>query len=253
MSKRTTIFLSLLALITALLSVLFIIINVFVDVITDNSTTETLLTYARTTFDLIADYTAYGILIYSFSRFDFKKASRSIWIALGSFVFSITFLLIATGVKEYFEKSLTVGEFWLDRLFDTGVSIFGLLIERILPCALIILISFICTKNGTSRITKLLSFKNPIQRAMLFSSITIYLVNFIPYFIIDILKLIAVGGTKNIYFEVFFYEYITPHIVYIVNHLFFTYIIIFITYFICKKFEESAPIKRKNTSPLEEK
>ncbi len=243
MSKRTTIFLSLLALVTALLSATFILVSFFVDIFA-GEVARLIFLEIRTTFDLIAEFTALGIIIYSFCRYTPNKAKRSILIALGSFVFSLVFQLVATGFLEYFTTEITAKDFWLNRLFDTGISLIGFTIERILPCALIVLITFLLTRKGTSKITKLFSFKNPIQKSMFFSALTIYLINLIPSLIGQIISLISVGGTQNLYFEEFMMDYILPHVFTIAYYLILAYAVFLVIYFICNKYAESAPIKK---------
>ncbi len=244
MSKRTTKFLSLLALVTALLSAVFILVSFFVDAFAKNETASLIFEEFRTAFDLIAEYTAFGIIIYAFCRYSFKNAKRSILIALGSFVFSFLFQLIATGFLEYFTREQTAKDFWINRLLDTGIGLIGFFIERIIPCALIVLITYFFTRKGTQRIKNVFSFRNPIQKSMFFSALTIYLLNLIPALIAHIIELINVGGTQNLYFEEFMMYYIIPHIFIFVYYLVLTYLVFLGTYFICNKFAESAPIKK---------
>ena len=253
MSKRTTIFLSLLALITALLSVLFISISFLVDFLAGNETASLVFKEIRTAFDLIAEYTAFGIVIYSFCRYTPSKAKRSILIALGSILLSFIFQLTATAIFELTTSAEKTGDIWGNILMFSLFGLFGVVIERILPCLLIAFITFLCTRNGTTKISGIFSLKNPIQKSMFFSAITIYLVNAIPTLSLHIIEIIGIGGTSQMYAEEFMLNYVIPHILILVYNLILVYFVFLITYFICKKFEESAPIKRKNTSPLEEK
>ncbi len=246
MSKRTTIFLSLLALATALLSVLFISISFLVDFLADNETASLVFKEIRTAFDLIAEYTAFGIVIYSFCRYTPGKAKRSILIALGSILLSFMFQIIATAVYELTTSAEESGDIWTNILMFTLFGLLGVVIERILPCLLIAFITFLCTRNGTAKVSRIFSFKNPIQRSMLFSAITIYLINEIPTLILHIIEIVGIGGTSQLYAEEFMLNYVIPHILILVYNLIFVYFIFLIVYFICKKFEESAPIKRKN-------
>lgn len=81
---------------------------------------------------------------------------------------------------------------------------------------------------------------------MLFSALTIYLVNAIPTLILHIIEIVGIGGTSQMYAEEFVLNYVIPHALILVYNLVLVYFIYLIVYFICKKFEESAPIKRKN-------
>lgn len=244
MSKRTTLFLSLLALVTALLSVVFILVSFLVDIFADSEVASLTFKEIRTAFDLIAEYTALGIVIYAFCRYSFKEAKRSVLIALGSFVFSFLFQIIATGAIEFKTSESSSEDIWLSILMFAAFGLLGLLIERVLPCILIAFISYLCTKNGTTKITGLFSFKNPIQKTMLISAIAIYLINAVPTLILYIIEIAGIGGTSQLYFEEFMLNYIIPHLLILVYNFLLTYVVFLVVYLICNKYAESAPIKK---------
>ncbi len=238
MSKRTTIFLSLLALVTALLSTLFLLVLFFVNLFSENVAVNLIFENIRTAFDLIAEYTAWGIIIFAFSRYRFKYAIRSLWIALGSLVFSFIFQLVATGFKEYFETYMTAKDFWISRLLDLGIGSVGFLIERILPCCLILLIAYFFTKNG-ARNERL--FSKPTQKTMIVSSVVIYIITLVPVLIGHIKELNAIGGTQNLYFSEFLMYYIVPHLFIVLYNLVLVYGVFLLVYFISAKFEDRKP------------
>ena len=240
MSKRTTIFLSLLALITALLSVCFIIISFCVDVFAGNETASLTFEEIRTAFDLIAEYTAMGIIIYAFCRYGFKSAKRSLLIALGSFLFSFLFQIIATGAVEFKTSSATSGEIWSSIGMYAALGAVGLFIERILPCLLISFIVIICTRKGITKSERTIRLIVSIS----ISSVIIYLLNAVPTLILHIMEIIDLGGTTEIYFKNFVLYYIIPHLVIYFKHYVLVFAVFWIVYFVCKKFEESAPIKK---------
>ena len=245
MSKRTTIFLSLLALVTALLSVLFLLVLFFVNLFSENQTVNTIFEYVRTAFDLIAEYTAWGIIVFAFSRYKFNKAMRGVLIALGSLLFSFIFQLVATGFKEYYTTYMTAKEFWMSRLLDLGIGSIGFFIERILPCFLIVLVAYLFTKNSRSRYEKLFSFKNPTQRTMIVSSLVIYVITLVPTLIGHIREIKLIGGTQNLYFSEFFMYYIVPHIFIVLFNLILVYGVLLLVYFISCRFEDGKPEKIK--------
>ncbi|MBQ8546057.1 MAG: hypothetical protein IJ437_03850 [Clostridia bacterium] len=250
MSKRTTLFLSLLALITALLSAVFILVSFFVDVFAGNEVASLTFEEIRTAFDLIAEYTALGIVIYAFCRYSFKDAKRSILIALGSFIFSFLFQIIATGAIEFKTSDASSEDIWLSILMFSAFGLLGLFIERILPCLLIAFIAYIFTKNGTKRITKIFSLKNPIQRAMLVSALAIYLINAVPTLILYIIEIVGIGGTSQLYIEEFMLNYVVPHLLILLYNFILTYVVFLAVYIICNKYAESAPIKKVKKTEL---
>ena len=239
MSKRSIKFSVLLVGVTAGLSILFILVSLLVDLLASNEILSEALYYTRTAFDLIAEYTALGIVIYAFYRYSAKKASFS------SFAFSLFFQIASTAIfniatKADMSSSGIFGNMAIDLMF----GLLTLFVERIVPCGAIALITFLCTKNGTARISKLFSFKNPVQRAMLFSAVLIYLVNAVPALYLDIMNIIGIGGTQNMYFEDFMLQVILPHISIVIYHFVLQYVVYLFIYYLCQKYAESAPIKR---------
>lgn len=251
MSKRTTIFLSLLALVTAILSVLFISVSFCVDFFFDSKTASMIFEEVRTAFDLIAEFTALGIVIYSFCRYTPKNASRSIFIAIGSILLSFIFQIIATAAFEFTTSAEASDVIWESVLMFSLFGTLGLVVERILPCLLIAFIAFLCTRNLA--ITKAARTVGVVKTIGL-SSLVIYLVNAVPALILHIIELVSIGGTSQLYAEEFMLNYVVPHLLILVYNGALVFGVFGLVYFICKKFEDGAPIKRKKTNtPLEEK
>ncbi len=250
MSKRSIKFSIMLVAITAGLSVLFIVSSLLIDLFAQNELLSDAFYYIRTAFDLIAEYTAFGVVIYAFCRYNsFKQAWPSTIIAIGSFIFSLFFQIGSTAIFEASTNTkLSAGDIWGNIAIDFVLGLLGTFIERLLPCAFIALITYFCTKNGTAKITKLFSFKNSVQRAMFFSVLTMYLINAVPTLVLNIMDIISIGGTKNMYFEEFMLQVIMPHISIILYNFILQYAIYLLVYFLCQKHAESAPIKKTNKS-----
>lgn len=245
MSKRSIKFSALLAGVTAGLSILFILVSLLVDLYANNDIVSDAAYYIRTAFDLIAEYTALGIVIYAFCRYSAKKAWPSFIIAFSSFALSLFFQIASTAVfnvvtKTDMSSSGVFGNIAMDLMF----GLLTMFIERILPCCAIALITFLCTKNGTAKISKLFSFKNPVQRAMLLSATLIYLINAVSTLYLDIMNIISIGGTQNMYFEEFVLQVILPHISIVIYNFVLQYAVYLLIYILCQKYAESAPIKR---------
>lgn len=179
MSKRSIIFSVIFATITATLSVQFIIASLLIDLFANNDILADSFYYIRVAFDLIAEFACYGIILYAYCRYPFKKAWPGLLIAFGSCIFSHNFLIGAEIISEIVSPTSNQ-EFGSVLVAILSSAFLGILIERILPFMAIVLISYLCTRNGTEKISKLVSFKNPIQRAMLISSLLIYLINAVP-------------------------------------------------------------------------
>lgn len=249
MSKRSIKFLILLAAVTAGISVFFISCSFLVDLFTDNDIVGDAFYYIRTAFDLVAEYTAFAIVIYAFCRYSAKKAWPAVLIALGSFLFSALFQIGATAaVQIYTNTELGFGDILGNIGIDLLLGLLGLTIERLIPCALIALITFLCTMKGTQRISKLISFKNPSQRAMFISCLLLYLINAIPQLVLTVIDLISIGGPSNMYAEDFFmfigFELVLQQTMIFIYNLILQYLVYMLVYYLCQRHEENAPIKK---------
>lgn len=281
MSKRATKFLILLALVTSGISVFFISCSFLIDQFTDSALLSDTFYYIRTAFDLVAEYTAFAIVIYAFCRYKFKQAWPSVIIALGSFLISAVFQIGATAAENIVSPILgdiIAGKIKLDfsnfaNILETikniansikfdfydilgniGIDLllgfFGLTIERLIPCVLIALITFLSTMHGTSRISKAVSFKNPSQRAMMISCLLLYLINAVPQLILTVIDFIGYGGPSNMYAEDFFafiaFELILQQASILIYNLVLQYLVYLLIYYLCQKHEENAPIKKQS-------
>ncbi len=250
MSKRTTKFLILLAFVTAGISVFFISCSFLVDQLTNNDIISDAFYYIRTAFDLVAEYTAFAIVIYAFCRYRAKEAWPTVLIALGSFLLSALFQIGATAAVQIISGTeLSTGDILGNIGIDLLLGLLGLTIERLLPCVLIALITFLSTMHGTQRISKVVSIKNPAQRAMLISAVLMYLINAVPQLVLTIIDLIALGGPSNMYAEDFFafigFNIILNQAAILVYNLVLQYLIYLFVYYLCQKHEENAPIKKQ--------
>ena len=263
MSKRTTKFLILLALITSGISVFFITCSFLVDNFTENVMLRDAFYYIRTAFDLVAEYTAFAVVIYAFCRYPVKKAWPAVLVALGSFLISALFQIGATTIVQILNnQDLSTGDILGNIGIDLLLGIVGLTIERLIPCVLIALITFLSAMHGTSRISKIISFKNPSQRAMIISCFLMYLINAVPQLILTMIDFISIGGPSNMYAEEFFafigFELVLQQVMILIYNLILQYLVYLFIYYLCQKHEENAPIKKQtvvtlNTASTEEK
>ena len=250
MSKRAIKFFILLAGVTASISAFFITCSFLVDMIfTTDSMISDAFYYIRTAFDLVAEFTAFGIVIYAFCRYSAKQAIPSVLISLGSFIFSAVFQIGATAVVQIINGTdLSVGDVIGNIGIDLLLGLLGLTIERLIPCIVIALIAFLSAMHGTQRISRVVSFKNPAQRAMLISCFLMYLINAVPQFVLTMLDLINYGGPSNMYAEEFFafigYNVILNQGSILIYNLVLQYLVYLFIYYLCQKHEENAPIKK---------
>lgn len=270
MSKRTIKFSSLLVLITALLSAVFIAINLVLDFKFGEASDPSLIFgFFRTTVDLVAEYSAYAVVLFAFCHYPLKKAYPSLIIAGSSFLFAMVFMVFGTSFLAAIVDPENV-DIW--KVFEVSFlsALLGTFLERVVPCLLLAFISYLFTKNGNQKITKFITFKNPTQRSMLVFTLTMFTYNFVLTIVTDALYLrneVIPEYTKTKFFDEFFGPFMLEatinYIVVIFQYLMLLYGVLFLVYYLECKVEENKQIfnfkkskavpTEKATLPTEEK
>lgn len=260
MSKRSIKFSVLLVGVTAGLSILFILASLLVDLFANNDILSEVFYYVRTAFDLVAEFACYGVILYAYCRYPFKKAWPGLLMAFGSCLFSNIFLVSAECISEYVSPTSSNG-FGSAIISIFTSAIIGVSIERILPFMAIVLISYLCTRNGTEKISKFISFKNPIQRAMLISSLLIYSINAFSAFFVVFRDLIALNNLApsidsdlgwQTFWKIVGFGALEQLTIALYNFAL-LYAVYMLVYYLCEKHALAAPIKKtikNNTEPV---
>ena len=258
MNKRSIKFTSLLVAITATLSILFIIASLLVDLFASNGILSDVFYYVRVAFDLIAEFSCYAIILYAYCRYPFKKAWPALLVAIGSCLLTHIFLVVAECITEYISPTENV-EFGTAVLSIITAALSGIFIERIIPFMAIVLISYLCTRNGTEKISKLVSFKNPIQRAMLISSILVFSINAFPALFVvirDLTKLNELAGYVNetegwqTFWRILGFGALEQFAIVLYNFVL-LYAVYMLVYYLCEKYSLSAPTKKTTKNETE--
>ncbi len=264
MNKRTIKFSILLAGITVSLHTIFVIVQLMLDLFSKNADLQYAFADIAQFFGGLAEITAYAIVIYAFTHFKPTEAYKSLFIAgsvhLASIILTLVpvCIIICATVPETAGKLYFIAESFRD-------AYLGSMNPRIIPTLLVALITYLCTKNGTYYIKSLFSFKNPIQRAMIFSTLAVYLTKALTAFIVNdgvaITSLIAKGSlltdaptmTLGEFWLSLWNDVLYAHVKYFVIYLVLQYFILLFVYFLNKKFTENAPVKKeKKANSLEE-
>lgn len=239
MKKRFLIFSTLLIVATAILSVIFSVVYfVASEVIVAGEGMLTFTYYLKKFFDLVAVFTGYAIIIYSFARFDTMSGLKSIG------VFSISFLI--SFIYQFFGICFYQNDFSAEFIISTIYYAFGnCFITQILPAFVVAFIAYRITKNGTTKMTKLFSLKNPIQKTMFFSTLVIFGINLACLLGFDTFPFLFEADfyiTKSEFWAVLgsVFEVI---IIYLVIE----YVIYVLMYLLCDWYHEKYCVKTKKT------
>lgn len=167
---------------TACLSVAFAVVYYLAsEVIVAGEPMLIFLFYVKKAFDLLAVFTGYGTIIYAFSRYSFIDGLKMIAIFAISVLISFVYQVIGTC---FFDSA----NFSFELVITTIYYAFGdCFITQYIPALVIAVVAYKSTADGTKRVEKLISWKNPTQRVMLSVTLVIFAINFIVQLIFDIL------------------------------------------------------------------
>jgi len=158
----------------AILSAVFMFIYAYYDKQYDGDSFFAFLDFFKKLFDLLAVFVGYATIIYAFSKLDFKNGL----ISIGTFSVSvfISFITMIIGSCISFTGEFTL-EFFFSMAFYSAGSCF---ITQIIPAIIIAAIVYKFTKSSaTVEITRFISWKNPLQKAMLIITLGLFAFNIV--------------------------------------------------------------------------
>ncbi len=167
---------------TACLSVAFAIVYYLAsEVIVAGEPMLIFLFYVKKAFDLLAVFTGYGTIIYAFSRYSFNDGLKMTAIFAISVLISFVYQVIGTC---FFDSTQLSFELVITTIYYAFGDCF---ITQYIPALVIAFVAYKSTADGTKRIEKLISWKNPTQRVMMLVTLVIFAINFVVLLIFDIL------------------------------------------------------------------
>jgi hypothetical protein len=167
---------------TALLSVIFAIIYYLAsEVIVAGEPMLIFLFYVKKAFDLLAVFTGYGTIIYAFSRYSYVDGLKLTGMFAISVIISFVYQVIGTC---FFDSSKLSFELVITTIYYAFGDCF---ITQYIPALVIAFVAYKSTMDGTKRIEKFVSWKNPTQRVMILVTLVIFAINFVAQLIFDIL------------------------------------------------------------------
>lgn len=245
MNKKTINFSILLVLITSLLSIAFIITNFVVELKNGSDAVVTLVFgEIRTVFDLIAEFTAYGIIVFAISTYRLSKAWPAYIIAFSSFAISKIFSIPASiylGMLQNPGYNLWQFLFSVDYV---SYEYSSFLETKLVPILVITIVTYLCTKDYTERIHSPFHFKNPTVKSILISTVIIYFINTSLKVIYYSLALISVGGFSGIYKSDFISSILIPLIMDLIYYLILQYFVVFLVQIISLRNQENIKPKK---------
>ena len=158
----------------ALLSAIFMFIYSYYDKKYDGEAFFAFLKFIKTLFDLLAVFIGYATIIYAFSKLDFKNGLISL-LTFSVSVF-ISFVTMIAGSCVTF-----TGEFTMDFFFSIAFYSAGsCFITQLIPALIVAYVTYRLTNNtGKVEITGFISWKNPLQKAMLIITFALFAFNII--------------------------------------------------------------------------
>ena len=201
----------------------------------------------------IAEIVTYAIILYAFAYFKPSEAMKSIWIACGATTTSIVIASLPKIILALIEEPNLINK--LGAISVTLYSVYVGCLPLVLPIALVALISYYVTKNGTNGIKPIFNFKKPIPRAILLSTVAVYIVKIITLFIgNDAVAIVGIVEKGQILTDAPIYTFgdfmielwnnvIYKHVIDIVVYLVLQFFIYVLVHYLYKKFTNNDAIK----------
>ena len=105
-----------------------------------------------------------------------------------------------------------------------------------LPAFVVAIIAYFLTRNGTTRMKKFFSLKNPIQRAMFYSTLVIFGINLVCLLGFDTLPFLIEASFWITVSE--FWSIVLSYVEIIVIYLLIQYVIYVLAYLLCDWYHE---------------
>ena len=245
MNKKTIKLFTILTLSTALASAVFITVQVLLDIILGSEhTVSAIFLEIRTFVDLLAEYTAYTIVLYCFCRYKLETALKSFIFAGSSFLFAIFCQLGGTVAFNIASNpSISGSEVIVNSIGSFSSFLSSSIITRVLPCILLAILAYKITKNKATKPQKFISFKNEITRVIAIFTLVIFVINLASLIIADASYLSTITRTE--FFKQFgswgnYILIILPEYLFVTfYYLIYIYCILFFGYKLCDKLTEN--------------
>jgi hypothetical protein len=217
----------------ALIAVAFsLIFYVSASSLNDSQGVYTFLSYVKNVLDFLAVFVGYATVIYAFAKLDFVNGVISIGTfsisVLISFLYRIIANIVSSNSMTDFladQDVLSASELYTIMFYSSfGQDVF----KQLIPAIIIAIIVYMCTKNGTQRIKKLFSWENKVQKAMILSTLIVFVFQLLIHTGLNVLpsvlpELIDVGSISATMFEAVLISYIDVIIFYLIMPYFVYY------------------------------
>ena len=216
--------------ITAVLSVIFAILYY----LADNYLVEPVWLikvayYAKRTFDLLAVFTGYAIIMYAYSRYQARDAIYSIGIFGISVFISYLYQVIGACIDQ--------GQVDIDFvIYSIYFSLGSCVISQLLPGVLVAFLTYKLTEKGARRLTSFISWKNPIHRCMIITTLVIFGINLFAHLGFNIFPFLIENNWSIYQWQ--FWDIILTLVDYTAYYLIVQYSIYALGYFLCYRYGE---------------
>ena len=205
--------------------------------------------YLEAGFSSLSLFVCYGIIIYAYARYTPDKAKFSfVYLLLNLGIYWVTQIIFSLS-NTTFQSQISAYEIY-EKPNYIYISVFcvslgQILVEYILPAFLIAFITAKITKNGVSKITGFISWKNTLQKTMIVSTLVIFGINILLLVGLTIFPYL-ISQAFYITFNAFLNVIIFPLIEKLLFTLLLQYATYMFMYFLCNRYGETNGITQKN-------
>ena len=217
--------------VTAVLSVIFAILFYLADnYLVDPLWLVKVSYYAKRTFDLLAVFTGYSIIIYAYSRYQAKDAIYSLGIFGISVFISYVYQVVGACIDQ--------GQVDLDFvIYSIYFSLGSCVISQLLPGVLVAFLTYKLTKQGAKRLDSFISWRNPIHKCMIITTLVIFGINMATHLGFNVLPFL-IEHDWSIY-EYEFWDIILTLVDYTAYYVLVQYSVYVLGYYLCYRYGEN--------------
>lgn len=221
---------------SAALSVLGSIILLIADVNDLYGTTiYEILNWLKIALDLVSLFVGLGTIVFGFSRFGLRGGLKSMLIFCAGYLLAVIWFVIGLSVATGFSMMALM----VNLYYSIGYNF----ITQALPAIFVGLISYHMTKKDSRDPEKFIGLTNPVNRAMVFSTIAVFALNIVSLYAFSIFPFL-IEEQFFITAKDFLGVIIWPTVESLIEYLVVQYVMYVLVYMMYKKFLSNVPSKR---------
>lgn len=197
------------------------------------------LNWIKIAFDLVSLFVGLGTIIFGFARFGLRGGLKSMLIFCSGYLLAVVWFVIGLSISTGFSTMALM----VNLYYSIGYNF----ITQVLPAIFVGLISYHTTKNESRDPEKFIGLQNPVNRAMVFSTLAVFAINIVSLYTFSVFPFLI---SEQFFITVsdFLGIIIYPTIESLIEYLAVQYVMYVLVYMAYKKFLSNVPQSRHQHS-----